>query len=65
MTDPKKFVGTNRVTFAGETTRRFWVGPLTVGTLVWCRGQMPRVQVIRGPLYVGISGFGFFASVSR
>ncbi len=64
MTDPKKFVGTNRTTFAGETTRRFWIGPLIVGTLE-PKGYMPRVQVIRGPLYVGISAFGFFASVSR
>ena len=65
MTDPKKFMGTNRSTFAGETTRRFWVGPLVVGTLESWQGSRPRIQVIRGPLYVGISGFGFFASVSR
>jgi len=65
MTDPKKFIGTNRSTFAGDTTRRFWIGPLIVGTLHPWQRSMPKVQVIRGPLYVGISAFGFFASVSR
>ena len=65
MSDPRRFIGTNRVTWGGHTTRRFWIGPLMAGTLEAWQGPMPKVQIIRKPFYVGLSGFGYFVSVSR
>jgi hypothetical protein len=64
MTDVKRFIGTNRSTWGGETTRRSWIGPFVVGTLAPWQSRRPHVQVIRSLRYVGINAFGFFASVS-
>jgi hypothetical protein len=36
-----------------------------VGTLEAWQGPMPKVQIVRKPFYVGLSGFGYFVSVSR
>jgi len=65
MTDVKRFIGANRRTWGGDTTHCFWVGPLIVGTLAPWQSHRPHVQVIRDLRYVGISGLGLFASVSR